>query len=54
MSPQDFATRARGLARQATETRQHCEKTLAVLREKEKQACLAALLAEQQLEKLPA
>lgn len=54
MSPQEFADRARGLARQATETRQHVEKTLEVVRAKERRACLAALLAEQQLLKVPA
>lgn len=49
MQPQDptqIAYRARGLARQATEDRQRAERTLETLREKERQACLEALLAE--------
>jgi len=49
MIPQTFspaATRARGLARQATEDRTRAERTLEVLRQKEVQACLNALKAE--------
>ncbi len=40
------AQRARGLARQVTEDRKRAEKTLEALREKERQLCLEALLAE--------
>lgn len=40
------AYRKRGLARQATEDRLRAEKTLETLRQKERQACKAALLAE--------
>lgn len=40
------AHRARGLARQATEDRQRCERTLESLRTKERALCNEALLAE--------
>jgi len=43
---QQSATRARGLARQATEDRIRAERTLDVLRRKEQDLCNAALLAE--------
>lgn len=40
------ATRARGLARQATEDRIRAERTLEILKRKEWDLCRAALLAE--------
>ena len=47
--PTQTAYRARGLARQATEDRIRAERTLETLRQKEQQACLAALFAEAQV-----
>lgn len=46
MNQHPSATRARGLARQATEDRIRAERTLEVLKRKEWDLCRAALLAE--------